>query len=136
MDSIYFIDDKLRNSYIKKRMCQPNATKLVSIAKVRPILCKDSANRAQYKMKDARLSFLLPRCSLSFIYFYLKGIASNHLPTPCLRTTTKSPSETKGKAGTCRIIVVFQRISLLCIEKVVILQRFSTQPLSGCRVPR
>jgi hypothetical protein len=31
-----------------------------------PIFCKDSANRAQYKMKGPRLSFLLPRCSLSY----------------------------------------------------------------------
>ena len=31
-----------------------------------PIFCKDSANRAQYKMKGPRLSFLLPRCSLSW----------------------------------------------------------------------
>ena len=39
---------------------------LICTSEPQPILFKDSANRAQYKMKGPRLSFLLPRCSLSY----------------------------------------------------------------------
>ena len=37
-----------------------------ALVEVQLILFKDNANREQYKMKGNRLSFLLPRCRLSY----------------------------------------------------------------------
>ncbi len=46
--------------------CEQKPNSFECFAEPTPIFCKDSANRAQYKMKGPRLSFLLPRCSLSY----------------------------------------------------------------------
>ena len=47
----------------------------IFIAEVPLILFKDNANREQYKMKGMRLSFLLPRCRLS--YLKIKQVEDN-----------------------------------------------------------
>ena len=45
----------------------------IFIAEVPLLLSKDNANRVQYKMKSNRLSFLLPRCRLSYLNIMQKS---------------------------------------------------------------